>query len=48
MGLQKIAAQIEKACKEGNLKEAVEMLEMMKAEFEEVKHILASQSGGLS
>jgi len=47
VGLQKIALRIEKACKEGNLKIAAEMLEMMKVEFGEVKHIIASQSGGL-
>ena len=47
MGLQKVALEIEKACKEGNLKEAIKMLDMIKAEFEELKKTLGSQKGGL-
>ena len=48
VGLQKVAFQIEKACKGGNLKDAVEMLEMINVEFGELKHIIAPQKGGLS
>jgi CheY-like chemotaxis protein len=47
MGLQKVTLEIEKACKEGHLKEAGKMLDRIRAEFEELQQTLCSQKGGL-
>jgi two-component system sensor histidine kinase/response regulator len=48
VGLEKAALQMEKACVEGHLEERLKVLDILKAEFEELNEILVSQRGGSS
>ncbi len=45
VSLQKVSFEVEKACKEVNLKEAAKILNRVRAEFEELKETLGSPKG---
>jgi two-component system, sensor histidine kinase and response regulator len=46
VGLQKVAFQMEDACKEGNLEEAANLLRMTKVQFDKLRQIIGSQKEG--